>query len=193
MVQFSFTKMMLLMTVLAAPSAQSEIISGQAHVRTDVEVNCLVRYHGLISLRKHHPDSPQPQARVFDSYLETGKAGEHGASLALKTTTADGLLRIVPMEFIEADFGLKFELSAAGNATVTVDGTTAFGDVSLSVTDLVTGNLVGSSDFPIEQMFAGGYSIAQITVGLAARLIESQKIDLTWDKDLLTQARFQCN
>lgn len=193
MVNFIFTTAAILVTVLASSIAQSEIIDGEAQLRTGVEVNCLVRYNGLVSRKRYDPNSPDPETRVFVAYLETGEAGQHGASVALQTTTAHGFLRIVPFEFTEEDFGLRFELSVGGNAAIAVDEKMAFGDITLTVTDLVTGNLVGSSDFPIEQLFAGGYSITQVTVGLPARLLESQKIGLTWNKNLLTQVRFQCN
>lgn len=182
-------------------SAQAEIINGKPSLdRAELEnpsIHCLVRYHGMTSIKKHYPDSPlDREVRTFSLYLETGKAGEHGTTQPLKIlpeSQFSGYLKLTPFEFAESDFGLKYKVTDSGGAFIKRDAQDANGELTMTIEDSETGELVGTADFPIEMFFTGGYSIPQVTVGLPARVIEKQQKTLTWDKDLLTQVRFQCN
>ena len=192
--------------IMALP-AQARIFQGKAEIDngllsgiTDTNsgsIMCLVRYGGMRSVKKNYPNSPlDKEVRTFQEYLETGEAGQHGTAGLLPfhpESQFSGIIVTSGFEFIEKDFGLKFTVTAQDNTFIKLDGRDADGVLQLTVTDTVTGNLLSTSDFPVEMFFTGGYSIPQITVALPAQVIEKQKKDLTWDKDLLTQVRFQCN
>lgn len=192
--------------VLASP-AHARIFQGKAEIDNGLlgeisntnsgNISCLVRYGGLRSVKKDYPESASDkEVRYFSKYLETGKPGQHGTTGPLPfhpQSQFSGIIITSGFEFDEKDFGLKFTVTAQDNAFIKKDGRDANGVLKLTVTNTVNGELISTSDFPIEMFFTGGYSIPQITVALPSHIIEQQKKDLTWDKDLLTQVRFQCN
>lgn len=193
--------------LVLASTASATIFQGKAQIDygllndiTDTNsgsISCLVRYGGMTSMKKHYPDSSSDkEVRYFFKYLETGEPGQHGKTGRLPfhpQSQFSGIIVTSGFEFVEKDFGLKFTVTAEENAYIKKDARDANGLLTLTITDTMTGNLISTSDFPIEMFFTGGYSTPQITVALPSHVIEQQKKDLTWNKDLLTQVRFQCN
>ena len=127
------------------------------------------------SVKKDYPDSSSDkEVRYFSKYLETGEPGQHGKTGSLPfhpQSQFSGIIVTSGFEFVEKDFGLKFTVTAQDNVYIKKDGRDASGVLQLMVTDTMTGDLISTSDFPIEMFFTGGYSIPQITVATQSAVL----------------------